>query len=151
MKRYKVKVIGIFVMLSALILQFQNCGSKASLQDGQPETLPLESADGDLSGIDNISTGGIQFVQSKTVVDSDDQHVSAFGTCSQDQNGGQLSWKLFDENDTLLFKGKSNCQSGIFEVAFDGADSLTCGASLKLVATFGAQAKTETLINKNCN
>jgi hypothetical protein len=154
MKRYQYKVFAVFAVTCLLLLQYQNCGSSKNLNpvaEDQSLSAPEDSADGDMHVINEVNTGGIQFVQSKTVVSSSDSDFSAFGTCSLEHQGALLSWQLLDESGSSLFKGKSKCENGVFRVDFQGVDSLACGTNLILKAAFGAQAETQTLISKNCN
>ena len=127
MKTHQYKILIIFAILSGILIQYQNCGSKGSL-DSSATTAPVISGDdssgGEMHAINPISTGGIQFLQAKTTIGTSDQNISAYGTCSVDQQGAILSWQLFDDGGHLLFSGKAPCDKGVFQVAFDGAEDL---------------------------
>jgi hypothetical protein len=151
MKKYQYRVIGIFISLTLILLQYQNCASsKGSSLDATDEAAIVDGSD-DRHVINEVNTGGIQFLQSKTILTASDQNLSAYGSCAVEQQDGKLSWQLLDDQGNLLFKGSALCDKGIFEVRFEGVDDLACDANLTLKAYFGAQAKTETLINKKCN
>jgi hypothetical protein len=151
MKKYQYRVFAIFFSLTIVLLQYQNCASSkgASLDGTADQTLP--SGSGDLHVINEASTGNIQFIQTKTVVAASDQNLVVYGTCALGQQGGQLSWKLLNAQGGLLYKGNALCDKGAFEVRFEGVTDLACGSNLLLKAYFGAQASTETIIDKSCN
>lgn len=148
MKERQYKIFSIFAMLSIVLVHYQNCGAAKY----SPSADTNIAADGkDLGVINPISTGGIQFPQSKTTVSSVDKNLNVSGICSLEQNGAFISWVLEDENGQKLFADKSLCDRGSFAVAFEGVEGLACNAKLQLKAFFGAKAKTQIEIHKNCD
>jgi len=149
MNERKFKILVIFAVLAGVLLNYQNCASqKNSLTPA--DLADSEQSDGQMDIINPISTGGIQFVQNKAQVSSVDTDLKALGLCSAEQHGAQLSWKVLDEEENILAQGKSLCDRGSFEVVLDGVETLPCDAQLKLKAAFGAKAKTELSISKEC-
>ena len=147
MNRYPIKNYALFIIMSLVLLNYQNCGSAKNMGDPQSDF----NADGSEMGIINpVSTGGISFVQTKAVVSASDTELAINGLCSQEQSGGLIGWKALDENDNLMAEGNSLCDRGAFEVLFAGVDSLSCGSKITLKAAFGAKSKSELLIEKNC-
>lgn len=150
MKECHFKLMSIFTLLAAVLFHYQNCGSKsANLSEGSTITQNLNS-DPEVGVINPINTGSIQFLQSKTQVANSDVTLVAYGSCSQDQQGALLSWKIFDSTNSILAIGKSLCNQGTFEVIYQEIETLNCG-NLKLSAYFGSQAQTDMLIEKACN
>lgn len=148
MKNYHLRVLTIFIVLSGILVQYQNCGSKGGVTDAVvSEEIPQDDR---RDVINEVNTGDIQFIQAKTTVNGSDSNLAVFGTCSLEHNKALLSWELLDVNGERLFSGQSMCSAGVFKVEFEGVDSLACGSSLALKAYFGAQAQTQTVINKKC-
>ncbi|MBY0314465.1 MAG: hypothetical protein K2Q26_03030 [Bdellovibrionales bacterium] len=147
MKRRQYKVLGIFAILSVLILNYQNCGAK-----GAGGASTEASSDGGTMGVINpVNTGGIQFTESKATVSSLDEELNIVGLCSVEQSGAFIKWSLQDNDGNELFEGRSLCDRGSFEVAFENVKQLACNSKLQLKAVFGAKAKTQIEIQKNCN
>jgi hypothetical protein len=145
MKARQYKLLGIFLVLGAVLLNYQNCGSKGA------SSASVETADGGEMGIINpVIAGGINFTQSKAVVSASDTELAVDGLCSKEQSGALIGWQLRDDNANIVSAGRSLCDKGAFEVVFAGVQSLACGASMTLVATFGSKAKSEIAIEKNC-
>lgn len=147
MNERRLKILIIFTVLCGVLFNYQNCGSKNATSSAEPIQLV---DDGEMDIIDPMSTGGIQFVQSKAEVTTADTELAASGICSAEQNGSLLSWKVFNSNLEIVAQGKSLCDKGTFEIVFEGVESLACDTELSLQAFFGAKAKTQLLISKNC-
>lgn len=149
MKERQFKILGIFVVLSFVLFNYQNCGSsKGAMNSTGDSNDPAQGAT--MNIIDPVLAGGINFAQSKAVVGASDTELSANGLCSQEQNGAFIGWQVIDEQNQVMASGKSLCDQGVFEVTFTGVDSLACGAKLTLKAAFGAKSKSEMAIDKNC-
>lgn len=151
MKKLNLKLLPLFIIIGTCVFAFQNCGSGGSL-DGGVNTGVVGEQDGELTGIDDISTAEIQFQYSKLTLNNDAQSVVASGSCPLDQEGAVLSWNFVDHQnpDQILFKGKATCgASGVFSVSFVGAQGLACDGQYQLKAYFGG-ASTETLVSKIC-
>lgn len=149
MKERQLKVLIIFGVLSAVLLSYQNCGSKNSSLDATAKVIT--SDDGEMDIIDANITGQINFAESKVVLDSNDVELKAAGICSAEQDGGLLSWKVYDEADDVIAEGKALCDNGTFEVVIADADAIACDAELSLKANFGAKAKAQIAVSKKCN
>lgn len=150
MKERNFKLVLIFAALSGVLLNYQNCGSQKNALDGSGDVASIRE-DGEMDIIDPMNIGGIQFVQTKATLTSQDTALTALGTCSDEQDGAILSWKVFDADGTQLLQGKSPCDHGTFQVVLDGVEELECGVELSLKAVLGSKAKTELSIAKNCN
>jgi hypothetical protein len=146
MRERYMKIISIFVLLTVVLFQYQNCGSQNQKLAGDSY-----SNDPEMGVINPINIGSIQFLQSKTEIDDSVKELTAYGVCSQDQQGALLSWKLIDEETNILSTGKSLCNQGTFEIVSSIASSIVCGSSSKLTAYLGSQEKTELLVEKVCN
>lgn len=145
MQERQLKVLGIFLTLSLVLLNYQNCGSS---KGGGGETAT--AVDGDNSIINPVVTGGISFVQTKATVSASDTELAIDGLCSQEQAGALIGWQAFDDLGDVVASGKSLCDKGAFEVLFAGVENLACGSNLTLKAAFGAKSKTELIIEKKC-
>lgn len=145
MQERQLKILGIFLSLSLVLLNYQNCGSKGGAASGSA------SADGEMGIINAINTGGIAFTQTKATVSSTDTELAIAGLCSQEQAGGLIGWQALDESGSQIASGKSLCDRGSFEVLFVGVESLSCGAKLNLKAAFGSKSKSELIIEKKCD
>lgn len=147
MSEYPLKKFGLFIVMSLVLLNYQNCGSAKNITD-----TPTDASAGgsEMDIINPVIAGGISFVQTKAVVTASDTDLAIDGLCSLEQSGGLIGWKATDENNTLMAEGKSLCDRGAFEVLFAGVDSLACGSKITLKAAFGAKSKSEVLIEKNC-
>ncbi len=143
MQERQLKILGIFLSLSLVLLNYQNCGSKGGAADGDAAAAT--------EGIINpVNVGGIAFVQEKATVSSADTELAINGLCSKEQAGGLIGWQALDESDVVVASGKSLCDRGAFEVLFVGVENLACGAKLNLKAAFGSKSKTELVIEKQC-
>lgn len=142
MKDRQLKIVGIFLSLSLLLLNYQNCGSKggATATNGTDQN----------SIINPVVAGGISFIQTKATVNASDTELAIDGLCSKEQAGGLIGWQALDQSGEIIASGKSLCDKGGFEVLFAGVDNLACGTNLTLKAAFGAKSKTELIIEKNC-
>lgn len=146
MQERQLKILGIFLSLSLVLLNYQNCGSK-----GGAANADATAAGADVGIINPVNTGGISFVQEKATVSSSDTELAINGLCSKEQSGGQIGWKAVDESDVVVASGKSLCDRGAFEVLFVGVENLSCGAKLNLIAAFGSKSRSELVIEKKCN
>ncbi len=145
MRERHFKIAMIFGCLSLVLLQYQNCGSQAP-QDSSSTIVQ----DPDLGVINQVNTGSIQFLQTKTEIDASAQDIVAYGVCSVEQQGALLSWKLVDENEQVVSKGRSTCDRGTFEIISSDISSLDCGSLSKLTAYLGSSEKTELIVEKKC-
>ncbi|MCC6138815.1 MAG: hypothetical protein IT287_09290 [Bdellovibrionaceae bacterium] len=143
MQERQLKILGIFVSLSLVLLNYQNCGSSKGA-DGAP------AAGADMGIINPVVAGGISFVQTKATVNAADTELAIDGLCSKEQSGGMIGWQALDEEQTVVASGKSLCEKGGFEVLFAGVENLACGSKLTLKAAFGSKSKSELEIEKNC-
>lgn len=143
------KLLVIFTMLSGVLLQYQNCGSPKNA-DASVQIENLDPNARDRSVINDVSVGGIQFLQNKTAVQAADSEFRAYGTCAADQQGAMLSWKVVNQDEQVLANGKSLCNEGLFEVHVVNASDLSCEDDLVLKAAFGAKAKAESVVDKSC-
>lgn len=142
MQERQLKILGIFLSLSIVLLNYQNCGSKGG--------AGTATAAGENSIINPVIAGGISFVQTKATVNASDTELAIDGLCSQEQSGGLIGWQALDQAGDVVASGKSLCDKGGFEVLFAGVENLACGSNLKLKAAFGSKSKTELTIEKNC-
>ncbi len=137
-RHFKLSII--FIALSGLLLHFQNCGSAP----GQLQ------ADSDMKIINPVETGSIQFLQSKTEIDSSATQIVAYGVCSSEQDGAILSWRMANEHSQQISSGRSLCDRGAFEVIYEEASQLECNSTVRLTASLGAKEKTELVVEKKC-
>lgn len=144
MQERPLKILSIFLSLSIVLLNYQNCGSKTSA------TGTAAAVSDENSIINPVVTGGISFVQTKATVSASDTELAIDGLCSKDQSGGLIGWQALDSSQNIIASGRSLCDRGAFEVLFAGVDNLACGSNLKLKAFFGSKSKTELTIEKKC-
>lgn len=145
MKRSHVKSFAIFIALSLVLINYQNCSSAANSDDALMFASSTEGT------IDEVNTGEIDFIQEKVSVNESDENLTLYGICSSQQNGAMISWKLFDKQGNEMERGQALCDTGAFEVSFEGVDQLACDSKLSLKAFFGAKANSQMSIEKNCN
>lgn len=141
MKDKRLKILGIFLGLSLVLFNYQNCGSKNSSTPSQANNESI---------INRVVTGGISFVQTKATVSASDTELAINGLCSQEQSGGLIGWQALDQASNVIASGNSLCDRGSFEVLFAGVDNLDCGSKLTLIAKFGTKSRSELEIEKNC-
>ena len=137
-ERYS-KLAVIFITLSGVLFNFQNCGSQ-----------PAEQSGSEMKIINPVETGSIQFLQTKTEIDNSATQLIAYGVCSAEQDGAILSWKLANEHAEQISSGRSLCDRGTFEVIFDEASAIECNSTIRLTAFLGSQEKTELIVEKKC-
>jgi hypothetical protein len=150
MRERQRKIFSVFFVLSLILVNYQNCGSAKNAPDiAANEDIGVDG--NNLGVINPVVTGGIQFSQTKATVESSDQNLNVFGVCSAEQNGAFISWVLEDASGIKIFSDKSLCDRGVFAISFEGVEALACNSQLQLKAFFGAKAKTQIEIQKNCN
>jgi len=148
MKARHLRVLGIFLLLSGVLINYQNCG-----QSHGSSGAAAKAADGGSGSVDIIDqniTGGLSFVDSKVTLHSSDQNLKASGLCSADQDGALIAWKVYD-GDEVVAEGKALCDQSVFNVEISDAGDVACGANLELKAALGAKASAELAISKVCN
>lgn len=143
MQERQLKILGIFLSLSIVLLNYQNCGSSK----GAAGTATIADEN---SIINPVVAGGIAFVQTKATVNASDTELAVDGLCSKEQSGGLIGWQALDDSGDVVASGKSLCDKGAFEVLFAGVENLACGSNLTLKAAFGSKSKTELTIEKKC-
>lgn len=139
MKERNFKISLIFIMLTGILFNFQNCGSS-----------PTQQVSSDMKIINPVETGSIQFLQSKTEIDNSATQLVAYGICASEQDGAILSWRVADEQSQQISSGRSLCDRGAFEVVFEQASMIECNSTIRLTAFLGSQEKTELLVEKKC-
>lgn len=143
MQERQLKILSVFIGLSFLLLNYQNCGSSKSAN-------PAAESSGEMGIINPVVVGGISFIQTKATVSAADTELAIDGLCSKEQSGGLIGWQALDESANVVASGNSLCEKGAFEVLFAGVENLACGSKLTLKATFGSKSKSELEIEKNC-
>lgn len=144
MKTKSIKISLTMFGLFCVLLNYQNCSPVAGTED-------LGQAPSTQEGIiDPMNIGQIDFMQEKVNVAQDDTDLSVFGICSSEQSGSLIGWKIYDSTSTQMFKGRSVCDLGSFEVALEGLDTIPCGEQFELHAALGAKAKSQVIIEKSC-
>jgi hypothetical protein len=102
------------------------------------------------SVIDQVSTGGLAFVEKNVAVAPQDDSVALNGICGQDQSGATLRWELRDSQGSDLTAGYARCEQGGFRVELAPVQSLPCGSSYQLVALLGVNESDSVEIRRNC-
>ena len=147
MQARHLRVLGIFLLLSGVLINYQNCGQS---HGAAGPAAKAANDGGSVDIIDQNITGGLSFVDSKVTLSASDQNLKASGLCSADQDGALISWKVYDGEDVVA-EGKALCDKSLFNVEISDANDVACGANLHLEAALGAKAKAELAISKNCN
>lgn len=148
-QRFKNSAI-VLLALSLLVLQFQNCAQSSSDEYEPQDEKTIGEGDQQESIINPITTGSLQFVEKIIQFDEAEDMVVAYGVCSAEQQGSLISWKLYDEDENELERGRSLCDLGAFEISFEGAQTLHCGSEQVLKAFLGAKSKSEVSLMKVC-
>lgn len=140
-----------FLALAVVASQYQNC---APAPEGEGQEFVGDNPSGEnsspVSVIDDVNlTTGIDFVQSKIMLDAQDETFSALGICQQEQSGATLSWRL-EDGKVKLAEGKAHCEDSSFRVDFLDSQELECGREYVLTARLGRGKEGSTRVSRDC-
>lgn len=114
----------LILLVTALLPQFQNCGSTSGSE------ASVSSGSGDVRLVDEYGKSEIQFIADNIELADDVEATTIDGFCSREHTGELIDFKLFSDdhmNGPVIGVGQVVCQSGQFRVPLGLLQNLVCG------------------------
>ena len=130
-----------------MLFQYQNCAPASGSRN-----LSSSNDNGLVTTIDDVNaSSGLAFVQSKVQVASSDQPTVIDGSCSADQGGAVLGWKVHDVDGNMMESGYAVCDQGKFQVTMAPANELECDEPYDVSAQLAAGASGHVELSRDCS
>ncbi len=143
----KIKVSFIILLLSVILVQFQNCGSPP---EGSDEVYSSSNDDMTPGLVDDLPNRKLAFVESLVVSKHDADVINYDGLCSRDSHDQTVEWVVVDlKNDDEVIAGETKCIRGGFRISVQNMLDLECGVDYKLIPYIDENSD-DVLIRRKC-